>query len=98
MSTAAFVIEKKGVRYTISYKSFPQKNTVVLFVNGTTVGHLEKNEDGGYSAKYYLNSEIAVKKYTFRTAEQYLLDQYFSVLRNDRGLFEFKKTKCSIPT
>ena len=83
----AFVIEKKGVAHTISYDSLPQKNTVVLLVNGKTVGHFEKTEDGGYSAKS-IYSDIAVEKDTFRAAEQYILDQHFSVFRNARGLFE----------
>lgn len=92
MSTS-FVIEKKGVKHTISYDSPPQKNMVILLANGKTVGHLEKMEDGGYSAKS-IYSDNAIEKDTFRTAEQYILDQHFSVLRNARGLFEcFSKSR-----
>jgi hypothetical protein len=83
----AFVIEKKGVAHAISYGSLPQKNTVVLLVNGKTVGHLEKMEDGGYYAKS-IYSDNAIEKDTFRTAEQYILDRHFSVFRNARGLFD----------
>jgi hypothetical protein len=80
-----FVIEKKGIKYTVSCV-ITQVNKAQVFVNGSIVGEFTKLGDE-YETKALGDSEC-VQKDTFRRAEQYILDQHFNLLRNARGVFK----------
>lgn len=84
-----FVIEKQGIEYTVSCNN-THTNITVVIINGNIVGEFTKLDDGSYAAKV-INGSDSVPKDTYRMAEQYIIDQYFSVFRNARGLFKKQK-------
>lgn len=84
----SFTLVKNGKRYTVSYaQSDTSTGTTNVFVNGQKAGYFEKKSD------YYISKAARPKSRhkkvsTFRMAEQHILDEYFNVFRNSRGVFK----------